>query len=278
VDPQHRLLAGRFLAFVEDATGLPMIVCDETGTIVECRNAARLGTVHAFARRIVQREADELFVTAAQAAGDPRMKEGCNVAIDAEGVRLGTFGIAGPLELARPLARVAAAVFASWLKDQHQQTALTRAADSVFEGVRRVSARTSEVTAEAAQVVGVMSRASRDAADKVEQSGKITRTVQEIAQKSRILSLNGSMEASRAGAQGRAFSVVAKEMLELSESARAASSQIENTLSEVQAAIGVLQGAIERSAALANTQTAALAEVKTVVDGLQRVVKQLTEG
>jgi hypothetical protein len=40
----------------------------------------------------------------------------------------------------------------------------------------------------------------------------------------------------------------------------------------------VLQGAIERSAALANTQTAALAEVKTVVDGLQRVVKQLTEG
>jgi hypothetical protein len=275
MDTRHRQLAARFLAFVEDATGLPMIVCDETGTIIECRTASRVGSVHASARRIVERQADELFVTATEAAKDPRMKEGCNVAIDADGRRLGTFGIAGPLELARPLARVAAAVFASWLKDQRQQEALTQAADSVFEGVKRVSARTEEVTQEADQVAGVMTQASRDAAEKVEHSGKITRTVQEIAKKSRILSLNGSMEASRAGANGRAFAVVAREMLELSESARTAAAQIEGTLGEVQSAIAVLSGAIARSASLATTQAAALAEVKAVVDELQAAVLQL---
>lgn len=277
MDPRHKHLAARFLDFVETAAGLPMIVCDETGTIVECRDPRRLGTVHAFAKRIVAREADELFVTAEQAAADSRMKEGCNVAIDSDGQRLGTFGIAGPLELARPLARVAAAVFASWLHDQRRQTALTGAADSVFAGIRKVSARTEEVKAEVARVVEVMTQASKEAAEKVEQSGKIIRTVQEVAQRSRILSLNGSIAASRAGTHGLSFAVVAKEMLELSDHARTAAGQTEATLGEVQAAIAKLSGAIQRSTGLATTQAQALEDVKAVVDGLQRVVQKLTE-
>jgi hypothetical protein len=275
VDADLKALAGRFLAFVEDAAGLPMIVCDESGTIVHCRTAARLGVVHDSARRIVLGEADELFVTAAQAAADPRMKEGCNVLLAAEGFRLGTFGIAGPLALAQPLARVAAAVFASWLKEQRQQAALTRAADSVFEGVRQVSARTERVAVETRQVVEVMTAASRDAAEKVADSGKITQTVQAIAKKTRILSLNGSMEASRAGTSGRAFSVVARETLELSQGAHAAAQQIEERLGEVQSAIATVSTAIDRSAALATDQATALAEVMDVVGGLQRAVQAL---
>jgi hypothetical protein len=276
VDSDLKKLAARFLDFVEGATGLPMIVCDETGTIVECKTASRIGTVHAFARRIVSGEADELFVTSEEAAADPKMKEGCNVVIFADGMRLGTFGIAGPLGLARPLARVAAAVFTSWLKDQRQQLALAGAADGVFGGVSRVSARAQEVTTETAEVVAAMSSASRDALEKVQQSGKIIQTVQEVAHQIRILSINGSMEAARAGAQGRPFAVVAREMLDLSESARGAANQIETTLGEVQQAIGELTKAIDRSAALANTQSSALTEVKSVVDELQRVVSQLT--
>jgi hypothetical protein len=277
LDPRHKQLAARFLDFVEEAAGLPMIVCDETGTIVLCRDPRRLGMEHAYAKRIIDREADELFVTAAQAAADSRMKEGCNVAIDSDGQRLGTFGIAGPLELARPLARVAAAVFASWLNDQRRQEALTGAADSVFAGVRKVSARTEELKGEAAQVVEVMTQASKEAAEKVEQSGKVIRTVQEVAQRSRILSLNGSIAAARAGTHGLSFAVVAKEMLELSDHARTAASQTEAILKEVQAAIAKLTGAIQRSNDLATTQTRALDDVKAVVDGLKQVVQKLTE-
>jgi methyl-accepting chemotaxis protein len=167
-------------------------------------------------------------------------------------------------------------VFSSWLKDQRQQLALAGAADGVFSGVSRVSARAQEVTTETAEVVAAMSSASRDALEKVQQSGKIIQTVQEVAHQIRILSINGSMEAARAGAQGRPFAVVAREMLDLSESARGAANQIETTLGEVQQAIGELTKAIDRSAALANTQSSALTEVKSVVDELQRVVSQLT--
>jgi len=269
-------LAGRFLAFIEEATGLAMIVCDETGTIIECRDRKRLGVQHAIATRIMSGEADELFVTAEEAARDSRMKEGCNVAIVSDGRRLGTFGIAGPVTLARPLVRVAAAVFASWLRDQRQQNALTTAAARVFAGVQKVSTRTAEVSSEAAQVVDHMTAALREVSAKVETSGEIIRSVQEVAQKSRILSINGSVEAARAGDQGRGFAVVAREMLALAEDARVAANQIQTTLGDVQRAIGSLEESVHRSASLAQIQTTALTDIKVVVGGLQGVVEDLS--
>src|SRR5512146_2006578 len=60
VDQDVKKLSGRFLEFVHRATGLPMIVCDETGTIVHSVVRQRIGSKHAFAERIMKGEADEL--------------------------------------------------------------------------------------------------------------------------------------------------------------------------------------------------------------------------
>lgn len=278
MDQDLKKLAGRFLEFVHRATGLPMIVCDETGTIVHSVVRQRVGSKHAFAERIMRGEADELFVTAEDVARDPRMKEGCNVAILAKGERLGTFGIAGPVEVTRPLCRIASAVLVSWLGEQRRQAALQSAASQVLEGVRRVSTRAAEVAAEASQVSELMARASSEASSKTARTGEIIRTVQEVAQKSRILSINGSVEASRAGDQGRAFGVVAREMLGLAEDARAAANHIQTTLGEVRQTIGQLGGAIGRSAALGKTQTEALGEIQSVVNALQHAVSELARG
>jgi sugar diacid utilization regulator len=275
VDQDLQRLAGRFLEFMQHSTGLPLIVCDETGTIIKCKDRTRLGVVHAFAKRIMSGEADELFVTAEDVERDGRMKEGCNCVIEVDGKRLGTFGIAGRLEIVRPLARIATAVIASWLQDVRRQSALTGAADSVFSGMRQVSSRTAEVSIEANRVTENMTQASSDASSKLAKSGEIIRTVQEIAQKSRMLSINGSVEASRAGEHGRAFGVVAREMLVLAEDARGAANNIQATLGEVQTAIAELEAAIRRSATLAATQNAAFAEIKSVVDFLQHVVSGL---
>jgi Putative sugar diacid recognition len=197
VDRDLQDLAGRFLDFVHRATKLPMIVCDETGTIVECVDRRRIGTPHAFAKRILAGEADELFVTAEDVARDPRMKEGCNCVILLDGERVGTFGLTGSIEVARPLARIAAAVVVSWAKEERQRAALGRAADQVLAGMKAVAARAEAASAEAGQVTAVMTGASRDASARIEQADAIVRSVQEIAQKSRILSINGSVEAAR---------------------------------------------------------------------------------
>ena len=273
-----RRVTRRFVDFVHASTKLPMIVCDETGTIVECVDRRRIGTPHAFAKRILAGEADELFVTAEDVARDPRMKEGCNCVIVLDDERVGTFGLAGSLEVARPLARIAAAVVVSWAKEERQRAALGRAADQVLAGVKAVAARAEAASAEAGQVTAVMTGASQDASARIEHADAIVRSVQEIAQKSRILSINGSVEAARAGDQGRGFAVVAREMLDLAEGARGAAGQVQGTLTEVQRSIAQVQTAIVRSAALATAQSAALVEVRGVVEGLQRVVLEVASG
>jgi methyl-accepting chemotaxis protein len=112
----------------------------------------------------------------------------------------------------------------------------------------------------------------------VQRTDAIVKSVHEIAQKSRILSINGSVEAARAGEQGRGFAVVAREMLDLAESARGAAGEIQSTLAEVQRAIARLQGAIDRSAGLTRDQAAALGEVGGVVESLQQAVMKLAAG
>jgi uncharacterized protein YukE len=278
VDKDLEKLAGRFLHFVHRATGLPMIVCDDRGKIVQAVDRSRLGQTHAGAQRILRGEVEEIFVTAQEAAKDPRMKPGCSVPIAIDGKRVGTFGLTGPLEVAQPLVRVASAVLESWVHEQRQQSALKVAAGEVVKGVKDVSARTRSAAAEATGVVELMSGASREAAEKVQRTDAIVKSVHEIAQKSRILSINGSVEAARAGEQGRGFAVVAREMLDLAESARGAAGEIQSTLGEVQRAIARLQGAIDRSAGLTRDQAGALAEVGGVVEALQQAVMKLAAG
>ena len=270
-----QLLARRFLDFVYRETKLPMIVCDEQGTIVQSVDRKRVGTKHAFARRILDGEADELFVTKEDVAEDPRMKEGCNTVIRIDGERAGTFGLAGPVEVARPLTRIATAVLASWVQAQRQQAGLKGAADQVLGGVRRVSERTDGAVAESAEVVQVMTSASHDASARIEKTDAIVRIVHEIAQKSRILAINGSVEAARAGEQGRGFAVVAREMLDLAEDARKAANEIQVTLGDVQKAIAQVDTAIGKSSTLAKSQASALGEVREVVQGLQVAIVAL---
>jgi sugar diacid utilization regulator len=278
VDQDLDRLAGRFLEFVHQATRLPMIVCDEKGIIVHAVDRGRIGSPHAFARRIMDGEADELFVTAEDAARDARMKEGCNCVIAIDGERVGTFGLAGPLQLAEPLTRIASAVIVSWVKDRRRQAELERTASQVLAGVRGVTERTAAVGRDAAAAATERAQASADALSKLERSGAMVRAVQEVAQKTRILSINGSVEASRSGEHGRAFAVVAREMLALSEDARTAAQTVQTTLAEVEGALVRMQEANARSEEAARTQSAALEEIRRTMEDLQRAVAALARG
>jgi PAS domain S-box-containing protein len=120
LEPRLVRLAEQFLEFVKRETGFDGIVCDEAGTIALATVRRRVGDAHVGAQKIVRHEADEYAVSRAEAAANPLIKEGVNLPIVIDGRRVGTFGIAGPLEITRPLARVAAAVLATWLKDMQR--------------------------------------------------------------------------------------------------------------------------------------------------------------
>ena len=66
--------------------------------------------------------------------------------------------------------------------------------------------------------------------------GTIISTVNDLANQSNLLALNAAIEAARAGEQGKSFAVVAQNVRELAERSKAATTQVQTILSEIQRA------------------------------------------
>jgi methyl-accepting chemotaxis protein len=122
-----------------------------------------------------------------------------------------------------------------------------------------------------------MTEASQSASAQVARTDGVVQTVHELSQQSRILSINGSVEATRAGDAGRAFGVVSREMLELAEGARRQAAEIQGTLGGVHAAIGKLTEAIGEAGQLTRDQLGTLEDLTGVVETLQRAVAALAQ-
>jgi len=277
-DRDYWQLAARFVEFVNKETGLLVIVCDEAGTIRQAVVRSRIGTLHAGAQRIMRDQADEVFVTAEEAARDPKVKEGYNCPIIHDGKRIGTFGIAGPLEVTRPMARVSAAVLASWLKELEQQRTLAAATGQVLEALQALGADVRAAEGSAKATLASVSAASSTAGEKLATADEALRGVHGISQQSRMLAINASVEATRAGDQGRAFGVIAREMLTLADDARGASAQIQGSLKDVGGAIGRLVDAGRSSSDESARLVATMARMVERLEGLRGVIAGLGGG
>lgn len=66
--------------------------------------------------------------------------------------------------------------------------------------------------------------------------GEIITTVNDLAEQSNLLSVNASIEAAKAGEQGKGFTVVAQEVKSLAEQSKQAVAQVRSILSEIQKA------------------------------------------
>ncbi|RPJ03074.1 MAG: hypothetical protein EHM39_00315 [Chloroflexi bacterium] len=72
--------------------------------------------------------------------------------------------------------------------------------------------------------------------ERTQQIGEIISAVEEIANQSRLLALNASIEAARAGDEGLGFAVVAREMRQLAGQSQAATARVSSILNEIQRA------------------------------------------
>ena len=72
--------------------------------------------------------------------------------------------------------------------------------------------------------------------EQTQAAGEIITAVNDIAEQSNLLSVNASIEAAKAGDQGKGFTVVAQEVKSLAEQSKQAVSQVRSILSEIQKA------------------------------------------
>jgi methyl-accepting chemotaxis protein len=148
-------------------------------------------------------------------------------------------------DTATQLGSAAAEIYAS---AQHQESASTQQAEGVEEVSRTVQSllesashiadsargvlsnaeqtkKTTEVTSE--RVAGLGNHANRIA--------EILEVIRDIADRSDLLALNASLEATRAGEAGRAFSLVAAEMRRLAERVTASVTNVKSLLVDIRA-------------------------------------------
>lgn len=128
-------MAEDFVTLVHTETGNSVIVCDDQGEIRCSTDKSRIGIIHAGAKKIMSGDTDEVFVTAEEAQADPKIKEGFNCVVRLGDKRFGTFGIAGTLNVVKPLARISSVVMTSWLHELAQKQQLEKTSAKVFSDV-----------------------------------------------------------------------------------------------------------------------------------------------
>ncbi len=267
--------------FIYQNTGYHAILCGQDGKIIgDSDGGRRVGIVHDGSSRILGGHLDEFVVTEEMAANNQQLKEGQNYPIEVDGQRVGTFAIAGKLDYVRPIARVVVALLSTRLKQAKQMEVArdvagnvfrhveeaAKAIDHIFTSSKGLSAKTDDVVA-----------LSEDSVQKVRETGRILDMSRSIATQTKLLSLNASIEAARAGTYGRGFSVVATEMQKLAQNSADATDNIDVILKDIQSSIQKVIDGIQQSAEISSEQAETVQEITKVVESVRGATQQLLE-
>jgi sugar diacid utilization regulator len=266
-------MAGSLAQFIYQNTSYHIIVCNQDAMIVgDSDGGKRLGTKHEGSQKILSGHLDEYVVTTADVTKNPTLKEGQNYPIEVDGQRVGTFAIAGQLDYVRPIAKVVVALLSTRLKQAKQIEIVREVAHAVSQNVEQavaaiegISASSQELAANTESVVTV----SHDSVRRVKDTGKILDMSRRIATQTKLLSLNASIEAARAGNYGRGFAVVAQEMQNLAQNSADATENINKILQEIQDSIQKVIEGINQSAVISNKQAGTMQDIIKVVQDVQ---------
>lgn len=147
-----------------------------------------------------------------------------------------------------------------------EQTA--NAAESSIAGLRRHTRSLTEAFATVAQHVDHSRGAVHGFRAKAMAIRKTVNRISEIAQETHILALNASIEAARAGAEGRGFEVVAEEVRRLSDSVREFASGIRTMTDDIQISTDDALHAIETTADAAGQGQQKVADAVTETEAI----------
>lgn len=112
-------------------------------------------------------------------------------------------------------------------------------------------------------------------AEKLMEIGTISQLISEIANRTNLLALNASIEAARAGDQGKGFVVIAEEIRNLSERSSKSTKQIAEIISSIQGEAAGVTKHLEEETNLVEMETKMAADTGMIFNEINGVIKKI---
>jgi len=124
--------------------------------------------------------------------------------------------------------------------------------------------------------VQIIAQTILDLSNKTQQVGEITAVVNTLAQQSKMLALNASIEAAKAGDAGKGFAVVATEVKNLAEQSEQSTTQVQKILEDIRHATEKAVLATEEGTKGVDNGTDLVEQTGEVVRSLSEVIHEAT--
>lgn len=272
-------IAQQLVEFVSGETGYNMIVCNPEGVIIGDKSRERLGVLHQGAARIMSGACDSIAISKEEAdRSEGKMREGYNIVIKVEGERIGTFGIAGPLEIVKPIAKIAAAVIAARIQEMRHLDLIAEVVADISQAVKQtavaienISAGSEELNAENAAVTEAVANAQA----KVKDTNQMLEFILDVADQTNLLGLNAKIVAAQAGVHGRGFAVVAEEIRSLAKNSSSSVDRITETLEQIQSSIAAVNAISAKTSNISEKQLRATQQIARDMTDIKQSVDTL---
>ena len=158
--------------------------------------------------------------------------------------------------------------------------ALLDMGEEILAAVEQISA-SAENLANASEELSAnaqsMSNETELVREEINHVAKITDQIKSISVQSNILGINSSIEAARAGAAGKGFSVVAEEIRKLADTSKASAVSIEDDVKKVQLSVNVLIESFANLAAVSEEQAAGVSELTKALAQISQLAESLVQ-
>lgn len=191
---------------------------------------------------------------------------------------MGTFGVAGPLAIVSPVAKVAAAMVAYLLRDEELKDILKKHVDHIGESIEQAAGALEEMAASSEEVASVsqtVATVAQEAKQQVKATEGVTEFIRRVSKQTNLLGLNAAIEAARAGELGKGFSVVAGEVRKLADESNRSANEINELLMKFQETMEEIVKGVFQNNVIAQEQAKATQEIAMMVQELQQVGNDL---
>ena len=157
-------------------------------------------------------------------------------------------------------------------KSLQKQSEVEEASETLFASLQQTNARVEEIHVDSQNIfsqIAIMADFIKSTEIQISKSHEILNLIQRIASETRLLGLNASIEAARAGKDGQGFAVVAGEMKKLAQLSGDSSKEVSKTLVEMNTSIREAMKTVQQVQAVAQGQQLA---IKEATDALEEIV------